>query len=393
MDMASFFCIRPAAPAATAVAGLLSLVFMTACATAPKAQFGQDTTLREALVQVDSAIHESLGKQMDVVAPNPMRTAMSYRNEAREELGEGDNPDDVWDNLRLAKGALLQAEKLYKERRARVPEVLEARAAAINSGARRYSSTSAELDALDDSFQAVADELDDSQLTEARWSRLATRYEALRIVSLQARYLGEAQELVDQAREAGAGVLAPRTLDETDEAMTRAERAILRAPDDTQSFAPEVLEAYSAARMLSAVTATAREASGASNEAVARAIVERDQRLNEMEGELAAAEAELLLRSPDFIETQGITKDDLDDLDNNSEELEDVVQQAREKFAHESAEVFRQGDRLLIRLKELQFPEDTKVLSKVSDVVEELNASKVVVHGSQASQVADYLGR
>ncbi|MGE0528276.1 MAG: hypothetical protein AB7P49_14500 [Bdellovibrionales bacterium] len=33
------------------------------------------------------------------------------------------------------------------------------------------------------------------------------------------------------------------------------------------------------------------------------------------------------------------------------------------------------------------------MLSKVSDVVEEHNASKVVVHGSQASQVADYLGR
>ena len=69
--------------------------------------------------------------------------------------------------------------------------------------------------------------------------------------------------------------------------------------------------------------------------------------------------------------------------------LDAALESARQKFSSSEAEVYRQGDKLLIRLRGLQFPNgradlrggSLALLAKVKTVVADLGAQHVVVEG------------
>ncbi len=70
-------------------------------------------------------------------------------------------------------------------------------------------------------------------------------------------------------------------------------------------------------------------------------------------------------------------------------EWNQAIEEARAEFSEEEADVYRQGDKLLIRLKKMNFdsgsaevPDQSReLLTKVGTVIEELNARQVEVQG------------
>lgn len=361
-----------------------------ACASAPRANYSSNANAKEELAKLDTEIDQAVNAQYDVVTPKEIRRAQKHLNEAREEFAENDW-EDFWEEMSLSRGYLNRAHNLFNERSAKIQDVLNARKAAVNAGARRYDETSGELHELDESFKKNASLLDKKRDNRGVWDRALIDYGALQVRTVREAYVGEARDLIDTAKRRGARTFAPRTLRQANRALDDAEKAIASDPGNEDSFMPAVNRANDSARVLVAVNATARRASGQSNEQVAREIVGRNMVISSLANELEGADAEAAMTTEALRQkTESMKGMEESNLALRSEaEWNKAIQDVRSRFSEEEADVYREGDKLLIRLKSLNFPvgkaevprASRQLLGKVSNVIEELNAKKVEVQG------------
>lgn len=353
--------------------GTLLAFLLTACASVDRVEYPISASPAEEVSKLDQEMNEAVAAQHDVLAPKEIKRGQKHLKEAKEELADGDL-DDFWDELGMAQAYLNKAEEVAAKRAPKVQAVLDMRQKAIEAGARRHSDTRDELGELDESFKKNARELDRDSINEARWERTLINYGALHVNTVRDANLGEARSLVRMAKKNGARTYAPSTLREAEASIDRAERAIALQPENTEAYEPLTTQANEMARTLVAVNATSRQASGQTNEEVARAIVNRNRALSSMQAELQGADAEATLARRALA---------------SEAEWNKALQEARAEFSEDEAELYRQGDQLLIRLKKINFPvggtevpEQSKdLLTKVSTVIEELNARNVEVQG------------
>lgn len=353
--------------------GILTALLIAGCSSVRKAEYPATADPATEVSKLTEDIEKSVGMQADVVAPKEIRKSQENLKDARKELADGDM-DDFWEEMAESRGYLNRAQELYNLRSNKVTPVLNQRQAAIDSGARKFKSTREELDELDESFRANSRSLDAAKVDQDIWNRAAINYAALRVNAIREEQVGEARSLIREARKDGARVYAPQTLAQADQALQNAEKVIAENPDSPEVYQPAAAQANEAARTLVAVNATARNASGKSNEEVARRMVAQNRQLATTKGELAGASAEASLAMMTL---------------RSEQEWNKALEEARAEFTEDEAEVYRQGDKLLIRLKQINFPtgsakvpEKSKpLLTKVSTVIEELNAKNVEVQG------------
>jgi outer membrane protein OmpA-like peptidoglycan-associated protein len=333
----------------------------------------------------------AMDDQYDVIAPQKIDKAAKHFKEAKKEYSDKGSLKSFWDDMGIARGYLNEARDLYEARSPKAHDVLQARAEVLRSGVRRHEETAKDLKKLDNRFRKLSGGLEDKDPRTEDWAKLGRDYRDLEVESIQANHLAETRKLIEDAKDHGAKSNAPRTLADAETSYRQAESAIAQDPHNASAFAPAVRSANRQARLLVAVNATARKTSGQSNEAVARSIIMRDQAINSLEGDLAASQAEAdataqALAGKDA-EARGLAFSNRTLL--SEQEWNDAIEEARGEFSEDEAEVYRQGDKLLIRLKKVQFPsgsakipEPSKaVLGKVSNVIEELNAKNVEVQG------------
>jgi len=370
--------------------GAISAALISGCASIERVQYPAAANPAEEVSKLDQEMNEALTAQHDVLAPKEFRRSQRHLDEAKEELAKGD-VDDFWDELGAAKAYLDRAEQIAARRAPKIQAVLQTRQAAIDAGARRFEDTRKEIGALDDSLRKNVRALDKNGLKNEIWDRTSVNYGALHVNTVRDAEVGEARDMIASAKKRGARIYAPRTLREAEIALEQAERAIGAQPDNKASYLPLTNRANEQARLLVAVTATSRKASGQTNEQVAREIVGRNRALSNMQSELQGADAEAAATRRALASKeeslQGMAASNLG-LRSESE-WNKALEEARAEFDEEEADVYRQGDRLLIRLKKINFPtgsaevpEDSKeLLTKVTTVIEELNAKNVEVQG------------
>lgn len=400
-----------------AVFGVLIAAMISGCASYTKAIYPTTASPTEELSVLERDMDRGITQQQDILAPKEFGRAQKHLKDAKEELAKGDL-SDFWDEMGKSRGLLIRSTELSEKRQPRVAEVLKTRQAAIDSGARKFRETSRELAALDDSFKKNARSLDYKNIDEKIWNRAVIDYSALRINAIREAHVGEAQELIKAAKKKNARFYAPKALDQAETALTNAERAIADHPDDVAAFRPQAIHATIMARNLIAVNATARRAAGQSNEQVANEIVGRNRTIAGLQSEVEGADLEAAMTTRELrakeMRLRGLAA--ANKGLRTEQQWNEAIEEARGEFKEDEAEVYRQGDNLLIRLKKINFPtgsaevpEKSKaLLGKVSSVIEELNAKNVEVQGhtdstgaaelnkklskQRAQAVAEYLG-
>ena len=173
--------------------------------------------------------------------------------------------------------------------------------------------------------------------------------------------------------------------------MAAADRAIATTPDDETAFTPAVNRANASARDLLTINAAARRAAGQTNEEVAVELEGRNRTIAGLRGELQGAELEAAVAGQALAgkdaQLRGVAA--ANRSLRSEQEWNDAIEQVRGEFSEDEADVYRQGDKLLIRLKKIGFatgsadvPEQSReILSKVGSVISELNAKNVEVQG------------
>ncbi|MES3037531.1 MAG: OmpA family protein [Bdellovibrionota bacterium] len=355
-------------------------------------------------------------QQIDVVAPRYFSKAEARLSDARKASEKGKSTSKVKEDIEWANGYLDKAEQIAGESATILAPILEARRAAVNAQApvvakSGFKAADVKLIDLTEDFKAGTSKANTRDLTE-----LQSEYLNLELASIKAVKLNEARILLGNAEKQNAAKYSPQTLAQTRLAIVNAERTI-ETDRHNQALVDQASRAATMqARKLAEVVRVAKGAKTGSAEATALAMYDRSSQLQTSEQQLAQTEQQNQQLESRLQETSAEAQSQTNrmntaivDLQGQNSELQGQNQnlqgensnlakekefnaalaQAQKEFKSSEADVYRQGDNLVVRLKSMSFPQGKATLpassaaslDKVKTVISSLKAEKIVIEG------------
>ena len=399
------------------VTGALSTPALSGCASSVKtAEISASANTVDEAASLEADIQEGYKAQLDVLAPRDFAKAQAGLETVKSQIKDSAKQEKLVHSLAIARGYLNQAKDIANGRRSSVQGVLDARTLALNANVRNYPKENVKMKDLDDDFRAQAGR---STIQPAEFADLQKRYLNLELASIQNKNLGKARAAIAQARDNSATKNTPKTLNRAETALTSAENQIAANRNNAHDFQASVQQANAAAVLLSAVLASTKRPDGTvASEEVALNLVAQNHTIHGLDNQLVDA-ADDATAKENVIAHQAVALDSQGKqlaTANVAISIDQALERGRQQFSNDEAEVYRQGTKLLIRLKAIQFtsgksdlpPESLQLLAKVRTVAEALNPSQVEVQGhtdsigsaetnqslsqSRAQAVATYLG-
>lgn len=377
---------------------LIPLALSVGCASKiKKAELPEQINPSEEISRMETRIQTGYANQYDVLASQSFSEARSWLDEAKEDMADKKEKTEVREDLEYALAYMDQATEQANQRKKVVPSILEARMAAMNAGAKSHSDTARKIKKLDDRMRAASVDYFTS------WSpdeigKVQREYLKLEANSVQNKELNQARAQIETAKEAGAASRTPRVLQKAKVDLTTAENMIEAQPRNSSAYATEVEQANRSAQILTEVLAIAKENGPMTSEDVAIKLWQREQQIGSLEGNLqtvqshlANVEENLETTEADLDQMSGVVsaQDRLIASKDSKINFQQAMDEVRKEFGEDEAEVYQQGDKLIIRLKKLQFASgkaqlpnsSAPLLAKVNDIIQRLGADSVVVEG------------
>lgn len=319
----------------------------------------------EEINKLESEIKAAAVESVNVLSPENFAKANDYLDEAKEERSEGDDAKDILEEVALGRAYLNKARETAETGKTVLKGVLPLRNEAVSARANEYAA--AEWKKAEEELMEVTEEIEDGDIEEAEdeSSELQKLFRVSWVKALQESHLREAMNTIEQAKNEGAASRAPRTLEQANAQLKEVQDYINNNPSNTDSIQERAKVVTQNAENLLSITRTVGEVGSKDDEQLAMEIMERKKRLETLKEETAA---------------QAKASD---------EDLDAYYDLVRSQFSEEEAEVYRQGDKILIRLKGLNFPsgksmllpQNYGLLGKVQSVLQGREGNKVIVEG------------
>lgn len=351
---------------------------LIACSSKPEIkEFPDSANAKEEISNLDIALSNSKTEEYDLLAPESYKEAKNSLSEAKKLEKEDEDKEDVLKEVAYGRAYLERAKKNSDASRGKLVDVLAARQTAIDAKANTLLPK--EFSKMDNKVkeETANYENDEEDMLKEKRSRFITGYMDLELAAIKQEHIGESKALIDDAIKHGARDLTPKTLSSANKKYKEADLYITQNRHNTAEIAAIAAIANEEARHLQALTAKARTLRGSSPEETALLMQSEEDRLNQTQDALYnEQDSNIALASSNAAMTK-------------EQRLNSAYEEARKKFTPEEAEVYKQGDKLVIRLRSLQFPtsqavikgENFAVLKKVEDVIASFDSSKVLVEG------------
>lgn len=335
-------------------------VFLSACSSAPKSNIPVSSNLNDEVERIDSQIAEGAKNHYDVLANSDYQKSVDRLKKAKKQMEDDYNRQDVLETLSEAEGYYERATETSEQRGQQVQGILEAREAALQAGARKSPSESKTLRKIDDDLR---DEVqDDDNIETDDFNNLLSRYLQVEKSAVETSEIGNARSKIKAVTET-AKDQAPRTLDRARKDLANAKNSISANVRNPSGYKRAVSKANKSAQFLTDVVAATEQGGEIIPESVAVDLVTKG-RVNRSQ------------------------QSRLSDQQNSLQQTQEM-RQISKNFAKDEAEVYRQGNNVLIRLKGMKFssgraelPGDSvALLAKVRNAASSLNAQQIVVEG------------
>ncbi len=360
------------------------------CSSSPKkAEIAANANPNEEMASLESDIQAGYQNQYDILAAKEFTAAQNGREQTKTLMKNSANQERLIDSLAIARGHLNAAKQIAETHQAQVQGILDARTAALNAGARNYPREQTMLGRIDDDFRS---QVNREMINPVEFADLQKRYLNLELRAVQAAQLGGARAAVAQARNNGAPKNTPMTLNKAENALTNAENFIAANRNNEGDFHTAVEQAKNQAAYLAAVLAASKRPGGeVVSEDTAISIVAQNKKIAGLNEKLESASQEASAKDRVIGSKDEALADKDRKLAQASEvlSLDQALEEGRKQFSNNEADVSRKGDKLLIRLKALQFSNGrvdlpataAELLAKVRTVASSLNPTQVVVQG------------
>lgn len=382
------------------------LTAAAACSSGPVVQdYPVTADAQEEVMNLENNIKTAQANQVDVLSPNNFKEAHEALDDAKKMHTKGKDADKVLHEVAVGNAYLTNANAVADVARENIEDVIAARQAAITAGASSYFSK--EMKKADEDFKDVTEDIEKNKLSSVNKERkgLQNKYLALELKAIKEKHLGESRHTISLAKKEKAEKFAPRTLAVAEKSLIDTEAFITANRHNTMAIEARAAETKDAAMHALNINRTAKGTNKISSEETALAmekermrLAAKDSQLSNVKGELSNVKGELTNIKGELSNTQNALEGTVDTNAallsaqqklENEKALNEKYEIARKEFNSNEAEVYKQGDALLIRLKGMEFPSSKAViteknkplLSKVQKVMEEFGSSNIVIQG------------
>ena len=361
---------------------VFTLLFNSSCSSTPHRYdypANADVSQEGEILEHDLSMART--QQTDVLSPENYKKSQEKLNHVKSEWAKDHDQTGSLAELGEARYFLDQAMEVTHKAQNEIPQIVQARKAAVTEGAP--SSQTEKMKNADQTLLGYTKDLEKGKMkiSPDDMSKLEHEYLNAELLAIKSKNLDPSRQKIEAATNMGAEKRAPLTYAETLATYKTSEAAIETDRHNDSIVKPATQKANDGADKLLEVTQNAR--SGAS-EAVAVEMFRKSHLIKSQEG-VIENKAE---------ENQALNQKNRD-LDSKNKDLANganfnqTLKDAQGMFTNDEAEVYRLGDQILIRLKNIQFPSGKATLSEKSDetmkkvekVVAMVGAEKVVVEG------------
>ena len=435
---------------------IVSLLLLGACAQTSVTPAVQPVAVAknpiESIAGLETAIAKGKQDQLDVLSPTWFSKAEGFYAKAKKGAEEGIEISNILDNIAKGQDALNNAEETSKVARTMLPDVIESREKARLAGAADLGDvyTKVEEQFLD---LTRAIENNNIRYTQKNGPKVKEDYLSLELLAIKTASIGQVQPLITQAIDDDAKKYVPRTLEmaqksvaDTDQYITEnryAKEEIDQKVKESMFQAQRTLTLNSQSKTLAKMTpeeialgmeknlhqiTTQLSAQDTRNQAVDMQVgtilesitqlqddnrslkAELDAKEKEHQERLALYESQVGALNQRIATLEGTTVEDQKvkaDLLAEQKAIQQKLAAEREfnrkylevqtYFRADEAEVYKQKNQLVIRLKAIQFPvgtatispENFALLGKVQRAIQTFEGASVVVEGHTDSTGSD----
>lgn len=353
-------------------------------------EFAADADPNSEISRLEQDLNIARTGNTDIASPNYFKMADKRLAEAKELREKQKDNRDILKEVGLGRAALNQAVTLQDMTKEQFKDVMQAREAAVMAGAASFQEK--QLKKIDSDFKDVTEDFESqaakgkafSQISLRKRDELKKDYAKLELDTLTSKHLGRAQTLIENAEKNQASIYAPKTLTLARSKYRDAEMKIANNRQDYNAIESAVQAANLEAEKLMRVTTTARSARGLSSEDIALDIEAKKEAISE--AEMTSEQRAQMIKDRNkqlagvMIENQELRR---------KEDFEEALAKAQQMFKPEEADVYRQGDKILIRLKSANFVSGRSevgqnaypVLGKVKELISSVGAEDIVIEG------------
>lgn len=374
----------------------ISVGILLGCSSSvKKADIPADANPVTEISRLEQEMSQAKANNVDVASPQNYNKAQKAFEEAKEMSSKDKAPEKILNQVAIAQGALNEANAKAPSTKEQLSDLMQARTDAKTAKADEYYKI--QMAEIDRNLKDVTWEYEKGKghIAQKRREAIQKSYLDLESKSIQKTHLSDVRAMIENAEKNGAKKYAPKSLATAQAKLKNAETVIDNNRHDESQIQTVSQEARAEAKKLMVITQNARKAKGLSPEEVALD-------LNAKETQLAIANQQIDRREEALQETTSEKNAEIAARDRQiaqgtaalsasqkKEDFNTALADAQKEFSKDEAEVYRQGDSLLIRLKtgtfasgsaDLAAPAFT-TLNKVNNVVSKIDAEKVVVEG------------
>ena len=430
---------------------ILGLV-MTGCVQSQTAgsaaAAGQNKAMMENPVelvnQLSSDISEARMAQLNVLAPDGFKKAESAFFSAQKDLEKGNEIADIRKSVMESRTHLRQAEEIARVTRTTLTETLKAREMARSAGAAKFEN---EYRRVENDFLDLTRAIEKDKLSDARKNqgKVIEGYRELEVRAIKEETIGEVRALIARAEAADARKIAPLSYGQAVEQLNATDAFISANPYAKEEMHAMAREALFKASRLVVITVQSNRVKTMKPEAIAllmeehlhaisaalgtpdmrdqddqtqldniiesvnslksdRTFVSEKNQALQAEMETLKAEYQAMIDALNVrvATLEGKTREDQMAKERMARERMAAEQRlaaerkfnqlfvaVREYFEADEAEVYKQENQLVIRLKAMRFPvgksiimpENYSLLSKVQKAIRTFDDPRVIVEG------------
>jgi len=177
------------------------------------------------IAQLEQALTESRAQQVNVLSPSWYAQAEGYLAKAQTGLKENDSVADVLKNVAFGQALLDKAKDYTRIARSALGEAIKARDLAISAGAASFG---VDYQTLEEQFITLTADIENDNLSRAEKNkaRVTQGFADLELRAIKEKTLGEVRNLIAAAETKNAALVAPKTLSKAKNTLLEADKFI-----------------------------------------------------------------------------------------------------------------------------------------------------------------------
>jgi len=366
--------------------------WMCACSRGPVVQdFAATASPNDEYVKLEKDLGEAFDNQIYILSPQNYKMAQRSLKRAKKSLDKQETPKETLHIIAEGRAYFNRAVEVAKQIHLNLKDVIVARDQAIMASAPNIFPR--DFRNADEDFAEATSDVENKDFARALKNKnsLELEYLDLELQSIKQANLRQPRTIIAQAIKEGAKDLAPGSLAAAEKNVQDLEALITINRHDINLIKEGNAKAQKSADHLLKITRTAKAGKKLSPEEIALRMESAQEIVADKQGQIMEKDYQLRNRQKEIVK-QDTTIKRLADKNvtlESEKELNRRFEEARNEFSESEAEVYKQGNTLLIRLKGLRFPaaqaalkaDNYELLGKVQKVLKNFGKSAVTIEG------------